>query len=122
MNIERKYIIDLIPVKNYLQYLAFLVSKKLEDITNNSLKLEKMFLQYPIPVKANSSLYSNASQYFGLIIACKKLASSIKRYRKNFIILKTNRLSNSSSAQIGRYSSNLLESLRMPNVCKLKKV
>ena len=41
---ERKYVIDLIPVKNYKKGFVFLVETTLKDVTNYSLKLAKMVL------------------------------------------------------------------------------
>ena len=41
---ERKYAMDLIPVKNYKKAFVFLVETTLKDVINRSLKLEKMFL------------------------------------------------------------------------------
>ena len=49
-------------VTSYRKVLVFLVAKALKDITSDSLKLAKVFSQKPIPLKANTSLYSNASQ------------------------------------------------------------
>ena len=73
--IERKYIIELIPVKSYKKRLAFLVSMTLKDITNRSLNLAKVFSQYSFPFKAIVSLYSSVSQYSGTIRSCTKYAS-----------------------------------------------
>ena len=41
---ERKYAMDLIPVKNYKKAFVFLVETTLENVTNHSLKLTNMFL------------------------------------------------------------------------------
>ena len=41
---ERKYVIDLIPVKNYKKAFVSLVETTLKDVTNYSLKLAKMVL------------------------------------------------------------------------------
>ena len=49
------------PVKSYKKVLVFLVAKALKDITSHSLKLAKKFSQEPIPLKANTLLYSNAA-------------------------------------------------------------
>ena len=38
---ERKYAIELIPVKSDTKGLVFLMAKSLKEITNHSLKLEK---------------------------------------------------------------------------------
>ena len=56
--IERKYVIHLIPVKSYKKDFV-----SCDTDTNHSLKLAKVFSQQPISFKANTSLYSNASQY-----------------------------------------------------------
>ena len=47
---------------------------------------------------AHASVYSNASQYSEAIKAYKKFASLYTGNKKNFIILQSNRLLNSSSA------------------------
>ena len=41
--IERKYAIELIPVKIYKKGLVFLVARALKDMTNHSVKLLKLF-------------------------------------------------------------------------------
>ena len=61
--IDRKYAINLIPVKSYKKGFVFLWTMTLKDITNQSLKLVKVFSQ--ISFKVNTLLYSNASQYSG---------------------------------------------------------
>ena len=43
--IERKYAIELIPVKSYKKCLIFLAAKTLNNTTNHSLKLAKTFSQ-----------------------------------------------------------------------------
>ena len=89
-------------MKSYKKVLVFFMAKTLKDIANHTLKLAKMFSQWPIPFKANSIPYSNASVskygvisgpyfpvfglYSGAIKACKKFASS------NRIILQTKQL------------------------------
>ena len=65
-------------------YKKGLVAKKLKYITNHSLKLAKLFSQYPIPFKANALLHSNASQYYGAIKAGRKFVFPINRQRKAF--------------------------------------
>ena len=66
---ERKYPIELIPVKSYKKGLIFPVVKTMKDLTNHWLKASKGVFTI-----ANASVYSNASQYrvFGAIKACKK--------------------------------------------------
>ena len=46
-------------MKSYKKDFLFLVETTLRDITNNSVKLAKAFLQKPISFKANDSLYFN---------------------------------------------------------------
>ena len=79
---ERKYAIELITVKNYNNGLVFLMAKTLTNISNHSLKLAIVFSKWPIPFEANTSLYSNASQYSGDIKACKKFAPFVSRSDK----------------------------------------
>ena len=64
-----------IPVKKYKKGMVFLVAKTLKDIRNDSLKLAKVFSQQPTLFKANASFYSNTTQHYGAIKACKKFAS-----------------------------------------------
>ena len=45
MNLEKKYAIELTPVKSYKKGVLFLVAKTLKDITSHSLKLAKLFSQ-----------------------------------------------------------------------------
>ena len=61
------------------KFLYFFVAKPLKDIVNHSLKLAKVFSQEPIPFKANTSLYLNASQYSGAIDARKNIVSPVNR-------------------------------------------
>ena len=58
---ETKYTIEIISVKTYKKVLLFFVAKTMKDIANHSLKLAKVYSQYPVTFKANVSLYSNAS-------------------------------------------------------------
>ena len=86
--IERKYAIELIPVKIYKKYLVFLVKK-----TPKVIKIASLWL---VKVKAHALLY------FILLSLLKpsKLVKNLllhKRIKKNLIIFQTNRLSNSSS-------------------------
>ena len=71
---EEKCAIELIPVKSYTKGLVFLVAKTIKDITNNFIKLAKVFSQQSIRLKGNILLYSNESKYSGPIKACKKFA------------------------------------------------
>ena len=86
--------------------------KKKSNLFNSSLKLlrrkkrayiscgkdsEKYRKLFAIVTKdvftiANTSVYSNAFQYFGAIKACKKFASTIIKKRKTLLILQTSRL------------------------------
>ena len=43
--IERKYTIEIIPLKTWKTDLLFFVAKTLKDITNHSLKLAKVYSQ-----------------------------------------------------------------------------
>ena len=79
---ERKYAIELIPVKSYKKGLIFLVVKTVEDITNNLLKLAKVFSQQPMP------------QFIPMLPRILEPS----RLVRNLTILQTNRPSNSSSA------------------------
>ena len=65
-----------------MRKFSYFLHQRHKDIINYSLKLVKVFSQEPIPFKANTSFYSNASQYSGAIDACKNLVSSANRYRK----------------------------------------
>ena len=66
-------------MKNYKKGLVFLMAKTLKYMANHSLaskaKLAKVFLQQPIPFKANDFLYFNDSQHSRAIQICKNLSS-----------------------------------------------
>ena len=50
----RKHAIQFVPVKSYKKGLEILVAKTLKYIKYHSLKLAKMFSQYPFPIKASN--------------------------------------------------------------------
>ena len=73
--------------KTYKESLVFLMANILKDITNLSPKASTGVSQCHIRFESNVSLYTNAFQYPGAIKVCKKFPSSIKKLKKNLIIL-----------------------------------
>ena len=73
---ERKYVIDLIPVKNYEKGFVFLKATTLKDITNHSLKLPKVFSQSHLkPIPHFMLLFPSIWSQPGL----RKICLSLKR-------------------------------------------
>ena len=67
---ERKYAIELIPVKSYEEGLS--CGKESETYHKSLAKACKGVFTI-----ANTSVYSNVSQYFGAIMTCEKFVSTI---------------------------------------------
>ena len=72
---KTEYAIRLIPVKSYKKGVVFLVAKTVKDITDYLISKASK----GVFTTVNPSIYSNASQYFGAIKACKKLANLINK-------------------------------------------
>ena len=66
-----KYATESILVKSYKKYFELFVVKTVRDITNNLLKLTKVFF-----TTANASVYSIASQCSGDLKVCEIFAST----------------------------------------------
>ena len=98
-------------MKIYKKGLTFLVAKTLKVIRNYSLKLAKVFPQYPFPFKANVSLYSDTFQYSAGIKTCKKFTSPKRKHQQKFFGM------HSGFSEI---RVNLLKKKKM--CCKTKKI
>ena len=105
MNIEKKYTMGLIPLKNYKKNLVFLAAEKLDDIINYSRKARKHIFARTLSFKFNVSLYSNGLQSSGAINVFNDFASPVN-WKGKILFQKQdkgkpyfiNRGSNSSSA------------------------